>query len=254
MRIRLRRRTWVLLTGLVLVVVLLWNAGVLVLRPPRWIHRAAQIPLPAVLTHVETDSLAVALTIDDAPSPEVTPGLLEVLRRHGARATFFVIGSYAEEHPDLLAAIRADGHELANHLYLDEPSIRLDDEEFLDKLRRTDAIIEPDGPVKWFRPGSGWIDDRMVELLQQEGYRACLASVYPLDLVAPRWLTEWQFTANVQPGAILVLHDGGAARARNVAILDAVLGQLAERGVRVVAVSELVAMGRAGDAEVRPDR
>ena len=47
-------------------------------------------PAPAVLVRVETDSLAVALTIDDAPSPEVTPGMLEVLRRHGVRATFFV--------------------------------------------------------------------------------------------------------------------------------------------------------------------
>jgi peptidoglycan/xylan/chitin deacetylase (PgdA/CDA1 family) len=244
MRPRWRRRTWLLLIGLVLLVAVLWNAGILLLKPPRWLHRAAQVPLPAVLTHVETDSLAVALTIDDAPSPEVTPAFLDVLRRHGARATFFVIGSYAERHPELVAAIRAEGHELANHLYLDEPSIRLGDQEFLAKLRRAEAAIGLEGPVKWFRPGSGWIDEGMVELLHREGYRACLASVYPLDLIAPRWLTEWQFTANVQPGAILVLHDGGPGRAQNIAILDAVLGQLTERGVRVVTVSELVAMGR----------
>jgi peptidoglycan/xylan/chitin deacetylase (PgdA/CDA1 family) len=244
MRLPRKRRLILPLLGLVVLLIVLSNAGILVLRPARWMHRAGEAILPAVLMQVDTDSLAVALTIDDAPSPEVTPGFLEVLRRHGARATFFMIGSYAEQHPELVEAIRAGGHEPANHLYLDEPSIELDDQEFLAKLRQTDAAIRPEGPVKWFRPGSGWIDDGMVELLHQEGYRACLASVYSLDLVAPRWLAEWQFTANVQPGAILVLHDGGPGRVKNVAILDTVLTRLAERGFRVVTVSELVAMGR----------
>lgn len=194
--------------------------------------------------HVETDARAVALTIDDAPSPEVTPGILEVLRRHDVHATFFIIGSYAAEHPELVEAIRAGGHELGNHLYYDRPSIELADDEFLRRLRQTDAIIAPTGPLKWCRPGSGWVDDHMVELLHAEGYRVCLASAYPLDLVAPRWLTEWQFTANVRPGAILVLHDGGPARAQNVAILDAVLTRLAEQEYRVLTVSELVALER----------
>ncbi len=239
-----RRRLILLLLGLAGLLIVLSNAGVLVLRPPRWVHRAAQVQLPAVLTHVDTDSLVVALTIDDAPSPEVTPGILDALARHGARATFFIIGSYAEAHPELLEAIRAGGHELGNHLYYDEPSIDLDDQDFLAKLRRTDALIGPTDPLKWFRPGSGWIDDDMIQILHQEGYRACLASAYPLDLVAPRWLTEWQFTVNVQPGAILVLHDGGPKRAQNVEILDVVLTWLGENGYQVVTVSELVGMER----------
>jgi peptidoglycan/xylan/chitin deacetylase (PgdA/CDA1 family) len=244
MAVRPRRRLLIVIGTLGLVLLILWNAGLIVLRPPRWFQQAAQRPLPSVLMHVATDSLAVALTIDDAPSPEVTPGILDALRRHGARATFFVIGSHAERYPDLVDAIRADGHELANHLYFDRPSIRLDDEEFVHRLRQTDALIRPAGPLKWCRPGSGWVDDRMVELLHQEGYRACLASVYPLDLVAPRWLTEWQFMTNAQPGAILVLHDGGSERVGTIETLEAILPRLAAEGYRVVTVSELVAMGR----------
>lgn len=240
MQLAFRRRMLILLGALVALVAVLWLSGVIVLRPERWMHRAAEASLPAVLFRVETDFLAVALTIDDAPSPEVTPGLLDVLRRHGVKATFFVIGSRAEQHPELLEAIRADGHELANHLYEDRPSIHLSDEEFVRRLRRTDALIRPAGPLKWCRPGSGWIDDGMVELLHQNGYRACLASVYPLDLVAPRRVTVWQFTSNVRPGAILVLHDGGSQRAGNVEVLDEVLTWLEDAGYRVGTVSELV--------------
>ena len=243
MRFAVRRKVLLPILGLVVVLAVLSLTGVVVIQPPDWVHRAATVSLPGVLFQVDTDSLVVALTIDDAPSSEVTPGILAVLRRHGARATFFVIGSHAEAHPDLVEAIRAEGHELGNHLFFDRPSIQLDDEEFVRMLHRTDALIRPAGPQKWCRPASGWIDDGMVELLHQNDYRACLASVYPLDLAAPRWLTVWQFTANVQPGAILVLHDGGAGRVQTVGILDEVLPLLRAKGYRVVTVSELVGMG-----------
>ena len=239
-----RHRMLTLILWLVPLALLLWLLGALVIRPEGWMHRTAERALPSVLFRVETDQRAVALTIDDAPSPEVTPGLLEVLRRHGVKATFFVIGGNAERYPELLADIRGDGHELANHLYRDRPSIRLSDEEFVARLRQTDAIIRPPGPLKWCRPGSGWIDDRMVELLHQNGYRACLSSVYPLDLVAPPAATVWHVMNNVRPGAILVLHDGGPERAGNVAILDEVLTRLAEEGYRVTTVSELVGLAR----------
>jgi peptidoglycan/xylan/chitin deacetylase (PgdA/CDA1 family) len=241
MRLALGRRRLVILTlWLVPLALLLWLLGALVVRPEGWMFRTVEAALPGVLFRVETEERAVALTIDDAPSPEVTPGLLEVLRRHGVKATFFVIGANAERHPDLLEAIRRDGHELGNHLYRDRPSIRLSDEEFVAMLRKTDALVRPRGPLKWCRPASGWVDERMVELLHENGYRACLSSVYPLDLVTPPVATAWHFMANVRPGAILVLHDGGPPRADNVQTLDEVLTQLAGEGYRVLTVSELV--------------
>jgi len=59
----------------------------------------------------------VALTFDDGPDPRWTPRILEMLRQYHARATFFVIGSQAAQHPDLLRRMHAEGHEVANHTY-----------------------------------------------------------------------------------------------------------------------------------------
>ncbi len=237
-----KRRVW-LLVGLMALLMM----GMLVqfiLKPGRWQQRGMTGFLPEALVRVDTDSLAIALTIDDAPHPEVTPHILEILRRHGVHATFFIIGSQAAAHPELLQAIVDDGHELGNHFYYDRPSIQLEDDVFEEALLRTDALIRPLGPVQWCRPGSGWLDEGMIKIMAKHGYRPCLASVYPLDLTTPRKMATWHFTINADPGSILVLHDGGLARLGTLETLEEVLPQLREQGMRVVTVTELVGMAR----------
>jgi peptidoglycan/xylan/chitin deacetylase (PgdA/CDA1 family) len=189
---------------------------------------------------VDTEERAIALTIDDAPHPDVTPEILRLLREHDARATFFVVGSYAESYPELVEAIRSNGHELGNHMYHDRMSSRLGSKEFIDELKRTEKLIHPQGSVKWFRPGSGTINDRAMGIIKDNGYRVCLASVYPMDIRVPTGIASWQFLSNVRPGAILVLHDGSPERRKTIRILEKVLPVLAARRYRVVSVSELV--------------
>ena len=104
--------------------------------------------------------------------PEVTPGVLRELRKNGERATFFVLGAHAASHPDLITAIREDGHELANHLYTDRWSARLSDREFVEELLRTDSSIQPASPIKWCRPGGGVITRRLIRLMNEHRYTA----------------------------------------------------------------------------------
>jgi peptidoglycan/xylan/chitin deacetylase (PgdA/CDA1 family) len=66
----------------------------------------------------------VALTIDDGPDPTTTPELLRVMRSHGARATFFLLGERAQRRPDLVRRVVADGHEVANHRMREEEPTR----------------------------------------------------------------------------------------------------------------------------------
>ena len=63
----------------------------------------------------------VGLTFDDGPDPEYTPRLLEILHRHGARATFFMAGEAARQHPELVRQVAQAGHAIGNHGW-DHPS------------------------------------------------------------------------------------------------------------------------------------
>ena len=234
-----------------LLLVLLAFAGLVVasvvwvlVRPPDWLLRTARTVFPGALFRVETDERILALTIDDGPHPSVTPGLLEELHRNGVRATFFVLGENAVAHPELLGSIRAAGHEIGNHLFTERISVALPKEEFVAELRRTDAILRPEGPPKWCRPGNGWITPPLVDLMNAQGYTPCLGTAIPLDVYTPAALTEAHFLANVRPGAILVLHDGGPDRERNIEVAARILPRLLDEGWEFLTVTELVRRGK----------
>lgn len=229
--------------GILILVIVLVIAAWTVLHPSDWTLKRVCGFYPGTLFRIATSERVVALTIDDAPHPDVTPGLLEELRAHGAKATFFVIGSYGEAHPHLLDSIRAEGHELANHLYTDRMSARLADAEFINELQRTDAIIQPLECPKWCRPGSGIFTSRIVRLMQQNGYTAVAGTAWPVDLYTNVRLTALHFLTNVRPGAILVLHDGGPKRANSVRVLSLLLPRLRDMGYRIVTLGELSSLG-----------
>jgi peptidoglycan/xylan/chitin deacetylase (PgdA/CDA1 family) len=101
------------------------------------------------------------------------------------------------------------------------------------------------GPVRWLRPGSGWYTGAMLDAVERAGYRCALGSVYPYDahVRAPR-LAAAYLLANVRPGAVIVLHEGGGRGRRTVDVLRRVLPVLRARGYRVVTLSELDALRR----------
>jgi peptidoglycan/xylan/chitin deacetylase (PgdA/CDA1 family) len=187
----------------------------------------------------DTRERVVALTIDDAPHPDVTPGILRELRAHGVRATFFIIGANARAYPELIESIRADGHELANHLFTDRISARLSDHAFVDELRSTDELIQPLDSPKFCRPGSGIFTPRIVRLMQENGYTPVAGTAYPVDLRTSVGFTVNHFLCNIRPGAILVLHDGGSKRINSIKVLATLLPRIRERGYRMVTLTEL---------------
>jgi peptidoglycan/xylan/chitin deacetylase (PgdA/CDA1 family) len=95
-----------------------------------WIVKILAKRSPEVLYFVETQEPVVALTIDDGPDPVATPEILDVLKRHGARATFFLITDHISGNEETLVRMVKEGHEVANHLMHDQPSIRLAPSEF----------------------------------------------------------------------------------------------------------------------------
>lgn len=183
---------------------------------------------------------AMALTIDDGPDPATTPLILEQLRRHGARATFFVIAGHIRGQDSLMRRIVAEGHELGNHFTRDRPSIGLTADEFARDLEAAHRALVRYDRVRWARPGSGWYSRSMITAMEEAGYRCALGSIYPYDAAIPSSAyASWFILRNLHAGGVIVLHDGGARGYRTARTLAAVLPRLRTRGARAVTLSEL---------------
>jgi peptidoglycan/xylan/chitin deacetylase (PgdA/CDA1 family) len=193
-----------------------------------------------VLFHAHTREKVVALTIDDGPHAELTPQILDVLAEYDVRATFFIIGGRVLGNEAILRRIVAEGHELGNHMMSDQRSILLGPEEFERQLASTHALISPFGPVRWFRPGSGWYNTRMLEQIRPYHYHCVVGSIYPYDAQFQQVeFATGYILGNVQPGAIIVLHDGGSTRQGTVAVLRRILPALQKRGYRFATLTDL---------------
>lgn len=235
------------------VLLLLLLSGVAVYVQPHFIVRHLQTSNPDVLFYVNTKEKVVALSIDDAPTRVETSDILDILKDHGVQATFFCIGfNINNEDPqrDLLLRMRREGHEIANHMYIDEPSYRLPYDEFERQIINVDRLISLDGYLnssdllasnisenKWFRPGHGFFTKKMVSLAAAHGYKTALGNVFPHDPSIP-WpaVNSYYVAKRVHPGSIIVLHN----RPWTKDTLNKVLPELKEKGYRVTTISELL--------------
>jgi len=181
----------------------------------------------------------VALTLDDGPTADVTPGLLECLKRHGAKATMFCVGERAKLHPELITRIVREGHEVGNHGYQEcPPAIKLTLQELEESVKSTqEALLTAD--CVWYRPASGWFNQSMIQCIKRHGFKLALGDVYPHDPhIYHVGLNATYILQKVEPGSIIILHDG-YGRKRTIDILEKVLPELVRRGYCVVTLSEL---------------
>ncbi len=198
---------------------------------------------PDVVYFVDTRAKAVALTLDDGPDATTTPAILDLLGPNGARATFFLITSRVPGNEELVRRMLAEGHEIGNHMLRDEPSIELPPQEFERQLGESHELLSGFAPVRWFRPGSGHYDARMLKALDRRGYRCALGSVYPFDpQIRWSWFSKRFILGNVREGSIVILHDAGSNGRRTLKTLKGVLPELKKRGFRVLTLSELEAL------------
>ncbi len=198
-----------------------------------------------LLFEVETDDPVFALTFDDGPHPPFTDSVLDILADHNAHATFFVMGEQAERHPLLLERMVSEGHETANHFYDDRPTVALNDRDVLGSLRRTEALLGGQNRGRLVRPAGGLIRTNTLRRLTRHGYTTVLGSAYTSDpLLPPVSYMQWALMRMLEPGRIMILHDGRRDRRRTVETLPAVLEEAARLGLRAVTVSDLLTHAR----------
>jgi peptidoglycan/xylan/chitin deacetylase (PgdA/CDA1 family) len=198
-----------LLTLLILLVLALLLAYI-IYKPPHLLISLLQWKNPDVLWHVPlpSSSRVVALTIDDAPSDQ-TAKMLDLLKVYGAKATFFVIGSQIAAHPHLLQRMHDEGHEIGNHAWKDEPSVSLPLSELERQIKEVESLIPPNlGSAKYFRPGSGFFNKKMVDRVMGLGYRVVLGSIYPHDPQIHNPVRNSKHVLSMlRPGGIIIMHD-----------------------------------------------
>jgi peptidoglycan/xylan/chitin deacetylase (PgdA/CDA1 family) len=198
---------------------------------------------PNVTYRVKTAQPLVALSFDDGPHPIHTPQVLKILEEHGAKATFFLIGDRAARHPEIVAAIRAGGHEVGNHYLYYRHGLMLahSDAEFarhLDDVGRTIGL--GDGP-KVFRAPGGVARSRQLQIARQRGYTCALGCAYPHDPGHPPvWYIRWLIEKNLAPGTIIILHDGIPDPSRSIEALPHILAEGKRRRFSFVSIGELV--------------
>jgi len=114
----------------------------------------------------KTGEKVMYLTFDDGPTKSVTPQILDVLKQHNIKATFFVLGELAEQNPDVLQRIASEGHAIANHTYSHDMSVIYSSPEtFIEEINKTrDIIVNLVGEEKYagvFRfPGGAFREER----------------------------------------------------------------------------------------------
>lgn len=191
----------------------------------------------------------IALTFDDGPDPEWTPRVLELLARHEARATFFLVGRRAARAAGVVRAIAAAGHEVANHSWSHRSLWLCGPRRTADEVRRCHELLADltGRPPRHFRPPWGMVNAALRSVLRDVGERCVLWSVQPEGLRrrAPAEQSA-RVLRHAHPGAIVDLHDAegvAGAPARLLQALPAVLEGLREAGYRTATVAELLEPG-----------
>lgn len=188
----------------------------------------------------------IALTFDDGPDRNETAQILDILKKHKAKATFFVLGKWAKERPELIAREIAEGHEVGNHTFHHTFGDQIKDEDmYLKELADADQAIEDASGVRptLFRPPGGVYNDVVVRSAQARGYSIVLWSWH-------QDTGDWnrpgkqriinKVLRNARNGDIVLFHDNVHGKSQTIEALEHILPELTKQGYRCVTVSELL--------------
>jgi peptidoglycan/xylan/chitin deacetylase (PgdA/CDA1 family) len=229
-------RTIVLILGfLAFVFCLAW--GGLKLSGSRRFQLAGEL-----INRVETTDSVVALTFDDGPVPIYTDSVLGILAELDVRATFFMVGGGVEQHPELAAKVRAQGHELGNHSYSHNRLVLKRPSTIRREIESTDSLLRAAGATGeiYVRPPYG---KRLLSLplyLARHDRPVVLWDLEPDTYFTQADDVVRHVMERVRPGSIILLHVEIPSRTQNRLALPEMISQLKARGYRFVTLSELM--------------
>jgi peptidoglycan-N-acetylglucosamine deacetylase len=181
----------------------------------------------------------VTLSFDDGPHPTFTPQILDMLADHDATAVFCVVGEKVRQHPELVQRIVADGHVLCNHSYSHDhqltsrPAATIEKE--IDATSDAVSAAVPGVPVSLFRQPGTHVQPAVAAVLEKRGMAVFDWTVDPRDWQRPDASTIVDRVMDqVEPGSVVLLHDGGGERTETVKALATILAMLRSSGYTTV--------------------
>lgn len=187
----------------------------------------------------DTAKKEICLTFDAGYENGCTAQILDTLRDHGVRATFFLVGNYLEQNPELVRRMAEEGHTVGNHTYHHRDMSAITDEtvfrEELESVERLYKEITGQELAKYYRPPQGVYSEENLKLAKTLGYRTVFWSLAYADWKNDDQPTKEQAFSKLLPrihsGAIVLLHSTSKT---NAAILDELLTKWEEAGYTFV--------------------
>ncbi|MFI5351276.1 MAG: polysaccharide deacetylase family protein [Elusimicrobiota bacterium] len=187
----------------------------------------------------------VALTFDDGPSVPFTGQVLDILRKNHIHATFFLCGANAERYPELVRRIKAEGHEIGNHTYSHPYLYLMEREKIAEEIDRTQDVLEKISGrrPRLFRPPFGVRWFSLWPLLRERGLTMVLWSIRGYDGDLGASAIAQKTLSQLQPGGIILLHDGFETRlpgqvdrSATVRALPAIISGIRRAGYKFVPI------------------
>jgi peptidoglycan/xylan/chitin deacetylase (PgdA/CDA1 family) len=200
-----------------------------------------------VISRGVSNKKAVALTFDDGPDPLVTPQVLQLLLKHQVKATFFVTGKKAAEHPELIKEILLHGHSIGNHSYIHDNLLMFRRiKTIANEIESAQNVLSDFGIVPLaFRPPVGITGPRLRPALLNSGMYIVNFSCRAYD-GGNRWIKNIskKILKRARPGDIVVLHD---VRPHKQSLftywlneMDLIVSGLKEKGLAVLPLAEII--------------
>ena len=198
---------------------------------------------PIVITLMRGNSgrREVALTFDDGPHPVYTSKILSILQHYRIRATFFMVGFMMNKYPHWAKMTSQLGNEIGSHTYDHFRLTSLPDDEVVYQIKQSvDAIVEITGQrPRFLRPPGGRYDQAVLRRIAEHKMAVGLWSYNSkdLDVTDPKKLYK-NILDSVEPGSVILLHDGSDA---TIAMLPTLIEELQSKGYSFVTMSEMLA-------------
>lgn len=196
--------------------------------------------LPAKHFNYQINKNQVAITFDDGPNVEFTPKVLGILKKHQAKATFFLIGKHIEKYPNIVQQILDDGHLIGNHSYLHNNGFGfLKTKEVIKDISITQRLLKDKFNIenKLFRPPFGVTNPNIAKVVKNLNLQVIGWSVRSLDTKAKTVDEVMQrIIPKIKKGAVILLHDTSTL---SVEILEQLLQYLEEHQLQSVTINEL---------------